>query len=176
LLADGSNNAFITDTQHLAFLEKSLNGTHKFTVLKEVVLSDYLGFRFPNNDIMFASVTRIVGQLFESGIAKWIVDNEHVQPIQEESGPVPLSFHHLDVWFYVFLAMITVTTFVFTLEHCVRKLCHRKTSNEVGNQDESGKKLKGKVVKKLQGISNKLKKKPKQVKPAVELNAVFEID
>jgi hypothetical protein len=193
LLADGSNNAFITDTEHLAYLEKSYNGTKKFTLLKEVVLSDYLGFKFINSDLMFHSVSRIIGQLFESGIAKWIVDNETPRKArQNQPEPVPLTFHHLGVWFYVFLSMLFAACVLFVVENFVHELCHREPLNQVRIRAGRDKKVVNQKVKKeLEKSYRKtkgLKKKSNQntrVKPYVEsvqtratyeLNAVFEVE
>jgi hypothetical protein len=123
LLTDGSNNAFITDTEHLSFMEKSLNGSKKFSVLREIFLSDHLGFRFPNNDFMFKSFNRIITQLHESGISDWIVKNESfINFPKARNDPVVLTMRHLGVWFYLCVFMLTVATFAFFSEFLVHKL------------------------------------------------------
>jgi hypothetical protein len=127
LLADDSNNAFITDSEYLRFLEKSLNGTKKFTQLKEIVMSDYLGFSFMNNDFIFKPVDRIVGQLYESGIAQRILDQESALNYQETSNePVALSMRHLGIWFYVGIFMlITFALVAFVGELVVARWCRK---------------------------------------------------
>jgi hypothetical protein len=122
LLADGSNNAFITDSEYLRFLEKSLNGIKKFKQLKEIVMSDYSGFKFMNNEFMFKPVDRIVGQLYESGIAQRIVEQESAliyKGISEK--PVALSMHHLENWFYICIFMLVVALVVFIGELVVAR-------------------------------------------------------
>jgi hypothetical protein len=126
LLADDSNNAFITDSEYLRFLEKSLNGTKKFTQLKEIVMSNYLGFMFLNDHFMFKPIDGIVGQLYESGIAQRIVDQEAALTYKEASDePVVLSMHHLGIWFYagIFMLVVALVAFIseFVLARCCRK-------------------------------------------------------
>jgi hypothetical protein len=123
LLADGSNNAFITDTEHLSFMEKSLNGTKKFSVLREIFLSDHLGFRLPNNDFMFKTLNRIITRLHESGISDLIVKNESFVRFPKASNePVVLTLRHLGVWFYLCVFMLTVAVIAFFSEVLVHKL------------------------------------------------------
>jgi hypothetical protein len=127
LLTDGSNNAFITDTMHLRFLEKSLNGSTRFTVLKEIIVPDYLGLAFVNNDYMFKSVNNIISQLYESGIAELIVAREAaVKYLQIVPEDVQLSLNHLGIWFYICLFMLLAASVVFVLEFVAHKFCFRK--------------------------------------------------
>jgi hypothetical protein len=136
LLADGANNAFITDTEHLNYLEKSLNGTKKFTVLKEIVMSDYLGFKYYNNDFMLKPISRIIGQLYESGIAQRIVDNEAALNYEETStDPVPLSWKHLGIWFYISLGLLIPAVLVFFVEQYVHELKSRELAITPSSQN-----------------------------------------
>lgn len=122
LLADGSNNAFITDSEHLSYIEKSLNGTKKFTKLKEVVLYDYLGFAFKNNDYLFQSINHIITQIYEAGIAELIVKNEAAIKYDEpDKKPVVLTWHHLGIWFYLVVFLLTSSIILFILELLVHK-------------------------------------------------------
>jgi hypothetical protein len=126
LLADGSNNAFITDTEYLRFLEKSLNGSVKFTVLKEIVLSDYLGFTFNENNFLLKPVNQIITHLYEAGITKLIIDREtEVKYLETVAERVKLSMDHLGVWFYVYAFMLLIATAAFVLEVFVHKICFK---------------------------------------------------
>jgi hypothetical protein len=126
LLADGSNNAFITDSEYLRFLEKSLNGTKKFTQLKEIVMSDYLGFSYRNNHFIFKPVDRIVGQLYESGIAQRVVDQESALTYEEISDePVVLTMRHLGIWFFAGIFMLVVALVAFISELVVARWCRK---------------------------------------------------
>jgi hypothetical protein len=108
LLADGSNTAFITDTDHLIFLEKSLNGSKRFTKLQEIILSDHVGLMFSNLDFMLKPVNRIITQLLESGITDWIIKNETTIKYKEKDDKaMPLTLHHLWFWFSICGSMLT---------------------------------------------------------------------
>lgn len=118
LLSDGSNNAFITDTEHLTFLEKSLNGSKKFTKLREIFLSDYLGFQFLSSDFFLIKFDQIITQLLESGISEYLFRNEatvkHGQEVDEEA--VVLESDQFTIWFYFIALLFTISIFIFLLE------------------------------------------------------------
>jgi hypothetical protein len=124
LLADNSNNAFITDSEYLSILEKSFNGTKKFKQLKEIVMSEYSGFKFGTDDLLFKPIDRIIEKLYESGIAQRIVEQEAAViykaaalPYEETSDePVALSMRHLRIWFYVSIFMLVVALMAFISE------------------------------------------------------------
>lgn len=114
LLSDGSRTSLITDTERLNFLEKSLNGTKKFTKLHEIILSDHLGFKFRNNDFMFEVVDKIITNLHESGISDLIVRNEiSFRYVKATIGDVALDMKHLDIWFFITLIAFAAALFVF---------------------------------------------------------------
>jgi hypothetical protein len=117
ILSDGSQSSFITDTEHLNFIEKALNGSKKFTRLREIILSDHLGFKFKNNDYMHKSVDRIITQLYESGISDMIVKKESsfIYKKKQESA-VALDMNHVNIWFYYVLISFAASIFVFFLE------------------------------------------------------------
>lgn len=121
MLSDGSMNCFITDTEQLNYIEKTLNGSKKFTRLHEIILSDHLGFKFRNNDFMFSPINRIITQLHESGISDWIVKNEGAFVYQEEkSDAVILDLKHIDIWFYYLLISFIGAVFIFIIEYLLR--------------------------------------------------------
>ena len=132
LLADGSNNAFVTDTEFLSFLEKSLNGTKKFTKLNEKILSNHWGFQFMTNDFMFKAFNRKVKQLVESGLADLIIRNANAADKPNIlPGPIVLKLFHLEIWFKMLLMMMVLASIIFILENMVknRKLCLNKMKN-----------------------------------------------
>jgi hypothetical protein len=90
-------------------------------VLKEIVLSDYLGFKFPSNDFMFEPVNRIITQLHESGIAKKIVDDEAAVKYQEKQAePMPLSLHHFENWFALWGFILVFSVAAFSCEFLLK--------------------------------------------------------
>jgi hypothetical protein len=154
LLADGSDNAFITDTEQLTFMEKSLDGSVKFTVLKEKIMSDYLAFTFFNSDYLLKPVNRIISQLYESGIAQRIIDKESSVKYQETTfEPSKLSLDHLGVWFYACAFMLLVAASAFVIEFSAQKLI----SNPAGKKKGGGgkKKRRHRQTSKQQNKNNK---------------------
>lgn len=122
LLRDGSNCAFVTNTQYLKYLEKSFNGTKKFTVLKERILSEHWGFMFHVTDYMYKTFNRRIIQLVESGISDLMIRQEtKVIPKIEEYKDTPLGMEHLENWFIILLIMLGICTFTFLSEN----LCFR---------------------------------------------------
>jgi hypothetical protein len=117
LLVDGSNTAFITDTHHLNFLEKSLNGSHRFTKLQEIIQTNPLGLKLGRDNYLYAPVNRVMTQLLESGISNWIVKNATTIKYQENVyEPVPLTLDYLWVWFSICGVGLMIALFVFFLE------------------------------------------------------------
>jgi hypothetical protein len=144
LLSDGSNTAFVTDSEFLSFLEKSSNGTQKFTKLSEKILSNPLGFQFISNDFMFKPFNQKIVQLVESGIADMIIKNESSftrKYVEEE--PPPLTLDHLGVWFEIWIVMLSVAGLSFIVELGLEFLKDQcKTQRVAQRQHIAGKHLK----------------------------------
>jgi hypothetical protein len=114
LLADGSNNAFITDSEYLGYLEKSLNGSKNFTTLNEKIVTNHWGFYFYSNQFIFNAFNKKIPQLVESGIADYIIKNEaSYKKNFVDAEPKPLTFNHLDYWFRIVLILLATATVVF---------------------------------------------------------------
>lgn len=123
LLSDGSNRAFVTDSEYLSFFEKSLNESGKFTKLKENILTNHWGFLFYSNEIIFKAFNRKLPQLIESGIADFIMKNEaRAKQKAEEILTVVLTLDHLENWFKLFLILLGVAGIVFAVEFMGQKV------------------------------------------------------
>ena len=131
---EGSNRGFVTDTDHLSFIEKMSNGTEKFTKLNEKLLSNHWGFQFWANDFIFKAFNRKIKQLVEAGVVDVIIKNEsRFNDLNVENhGPVMLTLDHLGTWFIIWLAFLAVSSVSFLLEAAVstlmkltRKINHR---------------------------------------------------
>jgi hypothetical protein len=76
-----------------------------------------------NNDYMYSAVDRIISQLYESGIAKIIIEKEAaVKYLENISGPFKLSMRHLGFWFLVLLSLLSVALVAFVIEFLVHKI------------------------------------------------------
>ena len=119
---DGSNNAFITDSEFLSFLEKSVNGTKKFTKLGEKILSNHWGFQFMTNDFMFKAFNTKVKQLVESGLAELIIKNATSANVPKSSNqPVVLTMIHLEIWFKILIMMMIIAFLSFFIEIIIKR-------------------------------------------------------
>lgn len=117
LLSDGSNNAFITDSEYLKFLEKSNKGSVPFTVLKEKVLTNHWGFMLFSNQFIFKAFNTKIPQLVESGIADYIIQKEsQFRKNFENASKIPLSLEHLEHWFKFMLFSYALSGVIFILE------------------------------------------------------------
>jgi hypothetical protein len=114
LLADGSNNAFVTDSEYLSYLEKSLKSNQTFTKLNEKIVTNHWGFYFYTNQFIFKAFNKKIPQLVESGIADYIIKNEaRYNKNITEAPAAPLTFNHLDCWFRIVLILLGIATVVF---------------------------------------------------------------
>jgi hypothetical protein len=116
LLADGSNNAFVTDSEYLSYLEKTLEN-QTFTKLNEKIVTNHWGFYFYTNQFIFKAFDKKISQLVESGIADHIIKNEarYNKKLVEDSM-TPLNFGHLEYWFRIMLILLGIATVVFVGE------------------------------------------------------------
>jgi hypothetical protein len=132
LLADGSNNAFITDTEELNFIEKSLKGSKKFTRLQETILTDHLGLEFPSVGIFTQIFDRIISRLQESGISDMLIKSEATWNFHEpDDEKVKLSLDHMGIWLYAWGFLLICASVVFSVEVVTHKICSKskKSSN-----------------------------------------------
>ena len=122
LLVDGSNNAFVTDSDYLSFLEKYSKESKKFTKLSEKILSNHWGFHFQTNDFMFKAFSRKIVQLVESGVSDLIVNNETSINDEKDAAaePVVLTMFHLGIWFQFLFGMLAASALFFGLECLVK--------------------------------------------------------
>jgi hypothetical protein len=124
-LADGSNRAFITNTNDLYVMNLDSKGAFKYKVLPERIRSYHWGFKMHPNHFMFEVFNRKMRQLVESGIAKVLLDKEMFRKKPEDIAskePVPLNLEHLAVWFKILLMMFYIALFILFLEVLVRKV------------------------------------------------------
>jgi hypothetical protein len=129
LLADGSNRAFITNTNDLYAMNLESNGAFKYKILPERIRSYHWGFKMHPNHFMFEVFNRKIRQLVESGIAKVLFDKETIKKKPDERGseePVALNLEHLAVWFKILLVLLYIALFVLFLELLVRKVLDMK--------------------------------------------------
>lgn len=122
LLADGVKKAVITDTNHVSSLAKLSNGTFKYKIMKEKIISDHLSFIMvdPNN-FLRKTFNHKMQQLVEAGIAKKIVnDATKTFKLVGAEGPEILTLNHLEVWFIIWLYGLLVALLVFVVEFSFR--------------------------------------------------------
>jgi hypothetical protein len=113
-LTDGSNRALYANTFGIKYFKPP------YLVLKEKIISDYIGAVMPMNFFLFESYNEKIIQLTESGIIEKILRQK--PEMQEESQPVVLSFDHLLIWFMLWAGFLGIASAVFVGEILVRKL------------------------------------------------------
>jgi hypothetical protein len=138
-LTDGSKRALFTDTQGLAYFQKVIAPKEPptYIVLKEKIISDYLGIEFPMNHFLFDAYNDKIIQMTETGILQKILEPEKHKPVASDD-PVPLSLDHLSIWFLLWIGMLLITAFVFLGEVFVVMSLEKRKRNAVGKQYELG--------------------------------------
>jgi hypothetical protein len=100
-------------------------GNISWSVVKEPIVSSGLGFGFPTNHYFFKSFNWKIHQLVESGIADYIVDKSDrltslrlaiANANKMKYDDIPLSFFHVNNWFYGLLILLCLAIIVFLLE------------------------------------------------------------
>jgi hypothetical protein len=112
----GSNRALLgSSTKDIDYLN-----TANYKVLDEKIISDHLGIPFPLNHFMFDAMNDKVVRLVESGIIENIMKVKPKKPSDDE--PTVLTLDHLLIWFYLGMALLLITTFVFFGEVLLEKV------------------------------------------------------
>lgn len=123
LLSDNSNGGFIVDSEHLNGILNGLGRTPRFSLLKERIISEYIGFALNDNSFMLHSINKLVVRFGESGLSNYIADRNHfVKKYSDDFGPKVLSLEHLGAGFCVWLACIAVAFIAFIMEICFKKI------------------------------------------------------
>jgi hypothetical protein len=119
-LTDGSKRAFLSIPEDVEdYKNSSLSrGIHlpNFAVLKEKVISDYVGISFPTNHFMYDVYNEKIAQLVESGIVQNFLDSSKPKKPIENDKRVPLSVDHLLIWFQLWMGLLVASIVVFLLE------------------------------------------------------------
>jgi hypothetical protein len=110
----------------LKHLQAFYYGNISWSVVKETIISDNMGFSFDNSHYFYKSFNRKVQQLVESRIIDYIIDEserlEYLTMAMKNAAKMtddvktPLSLYHLDNWFFAFLILLSLATMVFLLE------------------------------------------------------------
>lgn len=110
-----ANNGLIIDSDQLNEPRWKLKQNPPYSVLKEKVISDYVGLVLNKNNFIFDAMNRKVVQLVESGVAQKII-GEQVTKKLEHSGPQVLTLEQLKAGFYIWLVCIAISIFAFIWE------------------------------------------------------------
>jgi hypothetical protein len=97
-----------------------------YTIMKEKVISDYIGLMMPLNHFMFDVFNYKMIQLQESGIMQRLMKFSYPKANTTEEDPVPLSIGHLLIWYQLWVALLLISTFFFFVEVLVSKMKNRK--------------------------------------------------
>lgn len=120
LVTDESKSACVLDRNTIKFLDTFSNGTFKYVLLGEQLISDFYGFALPKNFYLNYEFNRRLVQLLEFGIIKQIFDlylrfYKATGWKHEAKQPEVLHFEHLKFWFQIwfFLSMFSFLIFLF---------------------------------------------------------------
>lgn len=122
-LTDRSKKALITDSKILPVMSllAKKKGLMTFTVLKERIISDLVGFEMAMNSFMYKAYNDKIIQITEAGFSEKIA--EVSLPKQEESDTqISLSLDHLLIWFQLWGCCLLVSALVFIFEVFMSKI------------------------------------------------------
>jgi hypothetical protein len=127
LLSDGLNAGYVTDEIGLERMHHNSNKTFDFTMLDEKIMTNYRGFFFKPYHHIFKGFNRKTIQMFEAGIAQYLVQTEwtpykKVEPLE---GPVVINLDHIDVWFHIWAVLLGFALSFLICEFIVAKLRKR---------------------------------------------------
>jgi hypothetical protein len=114
----GSKFAMLIDTFEGVPIKKSSH----YTIMKEKIISDYVGLKVLQNHFMFDVLNDKIIQLRESGIMQKLVDFSYSKANTTKEDPVPLSLNHLLIWFQFWAALLLISLFFFFFEFLVSKM------------------------------------------------------
>lgn len=133
-LFDGSNRAYITSNLVQSSCKIDIDVT--WSTMKQKIITEYFGFVSTANNFFFQTFNAKIFQLFESGLARQIVENEkkllfsfHKSKISpkaplEENSNVVLTLYHFQPWFNAYLGFLSIAFAVFVVEIIAKKLSY----------------------------------------------------
>jgi hypothetical protein len=81
---------------------------------------------FYADNFMFFEFNRKVVQFVESGLAdEYVSEFSSPRKVEEENGPVVLTFDHLRIWFCIYLGFLVSAILSFFAEFAVEKLLRK---------------------------------------------------
>lgn len=123
LSEDGSNRAVFIMSASLDWMRYETDDTFKYSVLKERVFAEHVGFSFDKKVFFYRPFNRKISQLLEGGIIDHYKSLEPEFPKDREvEGPVVLSLTHIHVWFYIWLIGLSLSLLSFVGELIVSKV------------------------------------------------------
>lgn len=106
-------------------MKESDGGYSPFAVLKEKILTDYMGFAVDKHTVVYGAINQLAVRLVESGVSQVMVDQYRVRTTNADGGPKVLTLEHLGAGFYIWLASVAIATFIFVLELSAQKILKR---------------------------------------------------
>jgi hypothetical protein len=113
-------------------LDTYKNLSTQFIVLKEKVISDSYGLLFELNNYLYDAYNEVIVRLNESGITQYIVDSFKTKQKKANNDPVPLSIHHLLIWFEIWISVLLIAIVAFLFEVFMGKLSRMLVKRAVG--------------------------------------------
>lgn len=126
-LSDGSNRGMFFDSNGLRQLLWNEQQDPPYAILKEKIISDYVGMALEKNSFLFELINRKVVQVVESGLAQRIMNNyRYIKKYTNDIGPTVLTLDHLYAGFFAWFVCVIVAISVFTCELCSFRKPKRK--------------------------------------------------
>jgi hypothetical protein len=121
----GSNRAGLMNSFRYIDSTETLN----YTVLNEKIINELVGIPSPMNHFLFDELNDKVVRLVESGFIEKIIGPEPKTTSDDE--PTVLQLKHLSIWFYLGMALLLISLFVFFGELLVAKVMKFRKQKKV---------------------------------------------
>lgn len=122
LLVEGADRGLTLNSDYLRYYLWVMKTKPPFSLLKEKIISDNIGFLLDGNSFMFEPINKKVSQFVESGLSQRIMKNYRATNWNDdETGPQVLTLDHLGAGFGLWLVCICSTILVFLCEVCFQK-------------------------------------------------------
>jgi hypothetical protein len=120
-LTDGTNSAMIINSLAQYFFRVEDKEPQPYVLLKEKIISDYVGVLMQTNHFLFDAYNENVVRMTESGIMQKIIEERKPKPFEDDQQ-IALSFEHLLIWFKVWIGLLLIASVVFIVEFVNAKI------------------------------------------------------